>query len=64
MYQGLGDAEIAKKLGLTRNTVRNHVARIYNKTGVHSRAAAVVWARERGFTGLSRKKPPARQPRR
>ncbi len=51
MCQGLHDAEIAKRLKLTRNTVRNHVARIYNKADVHSRAAAIVWARERGFTG-------------
>ncbi len=56
MCQGLSDAEIVKKLGLTRNTVRNHVARIYNKADVHSRAAAVVWARERGFTGPASKK--------
>jgi PAS domain S-box-containing protein len=58
MCQGLTDAEIAKKLGLTRNTVRNHVARIYNKAGVHGRTAAVVWARERGFTGALSKRPP------
>lgn len=51
MYQGLSDAEIVKKLKLTRNTVRNHIARIYNKAGVHSRTEAVVWARERGFVG-------------
>ncbi len=53
MCQGLSDAEIVKAIKLTRNTVRNHVARIYNKADVHSRAAAVVWARERGFTGSS-----------
>jgi DNA-binding CsgD family transcriptional regulator len=58
MCQGLTDAEIAKKLGLTRNTVRNHVARIYNKADVHGRTAAVVWARERGFTGALSKRPP------
>ncbi len=56
--QGQSDAEIVKKLGLTRNTVRNHVARIYNKADVHSRAATIVWARERGFTGAPAKKPP------
>lgn len=55
MCEGANDAEIVAKLGLTRNTVRNHVARIYNKTGVHSRTAAVVWARERGFTGVASK---------
>ena len=51
MCQGMNDADIARQLKLTRNTVRNHVARIYGKADVHSRAAAVVWARERGFTG-------------
>ncbi|MFG1270502.1 helix-turn-helix transcriptional regulator [Xanthobacter versatilis] len=59
MCQGLGDAEIVKTLGLTRNTVRNHIARIYNKADVHSRAAAVVWAHERGFTGGTKRKPPS-----
>lgn len=53
MCQGLSDADIVKQLKLTRNTVRNHVARIYGKANVHSRAAAVVWARERGFTGAT-----------
>ncbi|MDH7795366.1 MULTISPECIES: helix-turn-helix transcriptional regulator [unclassified Beijerinckia] len=55
MCQGLSDGEIVKKLKLTRNTVRNHVARIYTKADVHSRAAAVVWARERGFIGTTTK---------
>ena len=65
MCEGLADADIVKKLGLTRNTVRNHIARIYSKADVHSRTAAVVWARERGFTGTPGKKasPPTR-PRR
>ncbi|WP_246726227.1 PAS domain S-box protein [Rhizobium lusitanum] len=61
MCRGLSDGDIVKELGLTRNTVRNHVARIYGKADVHSRAAAVVWARERGFTGADYKL--ARAPR-
>ncbi|MGN8115166.1 PAS domain S-box protein [Labrys sp. 22185] len=60
LCQGLSDAQIVKALKLTRNTVRNHVARIYGKAGVHSRAAAVVWARERGFTGASQRAAPRR----
>ncbi|WP_262408399.1 helix-turn-helix transcriptional regulator [Sphingomonas sp. JC676] len=44
----IDDAGIAAKLGLSRNTVRNHVARLYAKIGVNRRSAAVVWARERG----------------
>jgi hypothetical protein len=31
--------------------VRNHVSTIYGKIDVHSRSSAVVWARQRGFTG-------------
>jgi PAS domain S-box-containing protein len=49
--QGLTDNEISEKLGLSRNTIRNHVATLYGKIDVHRRSAAVVWARERGITG-------------
>ncbi|MEG3089407.1 helix-turn-helix transcriptional regulator [Sphingomonas sp. PB4P5] len=52
--QGLDDNAIAGKLGLSRNTVRNHVARLYAKIGVNSRSAAVVWARERGVGSMPR----------
>ena len=47
--QGMADADIAAKLGLTRSTVRNHVATLYSKIGVHSRSSAIIWARERGI---------------
>lgn len=46
---GKCDLEIARQLGLTRSTVRNHVATLYSKIDVHSRSAAIVWARERGI---------------
>ena len=46
---GLSDTDIAEKLGLTRSTVRNHVATLYSKIDVHSRSSAIVWARERGI---------------
>ncbi len=46
--EDLDDAAIAERLGLSRNTVRNHVARLYAKIGVNRRSAAVVWAHERG----------------
>jgi len=45
----LDDAGIAARLGLSRNTVRNHIASIYAKTGVNRRSGAVVWGRERGM---------------
>jgi PAS domain S-box-containing protein len=47
--QGLSDGEIASKLGIAQNTVRNHVSAIYGKLGVHRRSAVIVWARERGL---------------
>ena len=56
MCQGLDDGEIASHLYLSRNTVRNHVATIYNKLDVHRRGAAIVWARERGITGNEKPK--------
>ncbi len=55
--EGLADKEIASRLKLAPNTVRNHVATVYSKLGVHSRSAAMVWARERGlFAGELRVK--------
>jgi PAS domain S-box-containing protein len=49
LCEGGDDGAIAKEMGVSRNTLRNHVARIYAKIGVNRRAAAVLWARERGF---------------
>lgn len=46
------DAAIANDLKLSRNTVRNHVARLYAKIGVNRRSGAVVWGRERGMGRL------------
>lgn len=47
--EDLDDAAIAGRLGISRNTVRNHVARLYAKIGVNRRSGAVVWGRERGM---------------
>lgn len=49
LCKGQTDADIAKGLRLSRNTVRNHVANLYGKLGVNRRSAAVVWGRERGL---------------
>ncbi len=51
MARGRSDAQIAEMLEISRLTVRNYVASIYSKIDVHSRAEAVIWARERGMTG-------------
>lgn len=48
---GLNNDAIAAELGLAPQTVRNYVATIYDKIGVHTRVEAVVWARERGIVG-------------
>ncbi len=46
--QGLGDAEIADKLMLSRHTVHRHVTNILTRLDVRSRAAAIAYAaRER-----------------
>lgn len=50
MCEGLDNTEIAAALSLSSNTVRNHISSIYGKIGVHTRAAAIVWARERGVS--------------
>ncbi len=47
--QGLSDLDIAARLGISRNTVRNHVSAIYSKLEIRSRSAVIVWARERGL---------------
>lgn len=51
LCQGLADKEIAARLRLSGSTVRNCLSTIYRKIGVRRRNAAVVWARERGFSG-------------
>lgn len=48
---GQDNHHIGAELGLAEQTVRNYITNIYEKLGVHSRAEAVVWARERGLSG-------------
>lgn len=47
--RGLSDPAIADALGLSPNTIRNHVASLYRKLGIHSRSAAVIWAYQEGI---------------
>jgi PAS domain S-box-containing protein len=57
---GDDNGQIAGALNLAVNTVRNHIAALYSKIGVHRRGDAIVWARERGITGRAvqpRRKP-------
>jgi HD-GYP domain-containing protein (c-di-GMP phosphodiesterase class II) len=41
--------DIARRLGITAKTVAHHVAHVYVKTGVRSRAGASLYALERGL---------------
>lgn len=50
---GLDNAEIAKILGLSEKTVRNHITRVFDKIGVEHRYQAIVRAREAGL-GVAR----------
>ncbi len=57
LCQGMNGDGIAKALDLSRNTVRNHLATLYAKIGAHGRSDAIIWARERGFTGTAGRSP-------
>ncbi|MCA9837157.1 MAG: response regulator transcription factor [Trueperaceae bacterium] len=47
--KGWDNGRIAEALNLAEQTVRNYASTLYEKLQVHSRAEAVVWAREHGF---------------
>jgi DNA-binding CsgD family transcriptional regulator len=49
--EGKSSTAIGETLGLSENTVRNHIAAVYRKIGVNRRSEAIIWARERGITG-------------
>lgn len=44
------NAEVGKALFISEKTVRNHLTHIFDKLGVHSRAQAILKARDEGFT--------------
>ena len=49
--RGERNKEIAFKLGIAERTVKAHLASIYQKYGVDSRAAAVAVAAQKGLLG-------------
>ena len=42
LARGMSNAGIAEELVITNKTVKNHLSRIYEKIGVHSRAEAIA----------------------
>jgi DNA-binding NarL/FixJ family response regulator len=42
LARGLSNRDIAEQLVITNKTVKNHLSRIYEKIGVHSRAEAIA----------------------
>lgn len=37
IFDGLGEKEMASRMGISMHTVRTHMKRLYRKVGVHSR---------------------------
>lgn len=48
---GKANKEIARALGVSPNTVKTHLARLYEKLGATSRTAAIAQARGHGIVG-------------
>ncbi len=46
LVRGGSNRKIAEDLGISVKTVGHHIQRVYEKTGVHNRAAATHWAFE------------------
>jgi two-component system, NarL family, nitrate/nitrite response regulator NarL len=52
LADGLGNKQIAARLGITTNTVKTHVELLFEKLGVSSRAEAVATGVRRGLLML------------
>lgn len=51
---GMNNEEIARRLGLTAGTVKNHRLNIMNKLEIHGTPQLMIYAAEKGFTRMQR----------
>ena len=51
LARGLTNLDIGRDLFISEKTVRNHVTKVFEKLGVHSRAHAIVLAKDHGYGG-------------
>jgi DNA-binding NarL/FixJ family response regulator len=50
---GMANKQVARSLGLSEKTVRNHIANIYEKLGIHDRSQALLYAVRKGLVDPS-----------
>ena len=52
LAQGMSDRQIARSLGISEKTVRNHTSNIYRKLHIFDRTQAVIYAIREGVIGV------------
>jgi DNA-binding NarL/FixJ family response regulator len=63
MASGLANKQVARQLGLSEKTVRNHIANIYEKLGIHDRSQALLYAVRKGLVDPTQIPPEPEQTR-